>query len=700
MVALDENSPQRMIGGRYLLGARLGTPGRSSAVFEAHDQHLDRQVAIKLLDPNAIATPDLLSRFRTAAHELTTLTHPNIVAVYDYGQQEVGGAVRPYLVMELLTGGSIREILDRGRTLSPSQALMIGLDVCRGLDHAHRRGIVHGDVKPSNLLFGDDRRLRLADLGISRLVAHAAGASAASLDLSSAQYASPEQAQDKRIDGKSDVYSLTLILSELVTGQLPFAADTTVATLANRVDRLLPVSADMGALAAVLERAGRPNPAERSSASEFGRSLVQAAQQLPKPQPLSMTSEGSSLFDAPAGQETTTELTRFGDATGGVLRIDSSGSLPRDPSRPVFRDATGGIARDPSGSMSRDSSGAMARSARIGDATGGTPRPRVVGVDEQGRAQEAVPTVARRPIVTYLLLALGIVLAGVLAVVAYRKLTVPSFPVPALAGLEIGQANNEIAANEWKIQVLHEASDEQPQGKVIRTEPLAGGKLKRGSAFVIVVSDGPSLVALPEVAGQQVDQALTALTSVGLLGQVAEERFDETVLPGVVISWQIKASPALPAGSQVVPQTMVDLIVSKGPAPRAITDLTGVVFADAQAIFAAQGLTLVQTGEDFSDTVAVGQIMAQSVADGSTVDRGATVEVTVSKGPDNVIVPSLGNLGFEAAKAAIEGAGLVLGTSTGNNLSGIVIGVTSQGEQVVGDQQIKRGSLLDLEFSP
>ncbi len=716
MVAINDNSPERPLGGRYRLGTRLGTPGRSSTVFEAVDLRLDRAVAVKLLDPNAIATPDLLDRFRTAAHELTTLSHPNIVAVYDFGQEELDGVVRPYLVMELLTGGSVRAILDRGRTLSPSQALLIGLDACRGLDHAHRRGIVHGDIKPSNLLFGEDRRLRIADLGVSRLVDHATGANAASRDLDSAGYASPEQAQDRRIDAKSDVYSLALILIESVTGNLPFAADTTVATLANRVDRLMPVSADLGALASVLERAGRPNPTERSSAADFGRALLQAAQQLPKPQPLALVSEGSSLFDAPAGRETTTELTRFGDSTGGMMRPDASGGIagdpsgavPRDPSRSFRRDPSGSILRDPSGAIIRDPSGAIARDPsgatarpRTGDPTGGTPRARVVGVDEHGRAQHLAPTVSRRPVITYLLLALGMIVAGVLGVVAYRKLTVPSFTVPALAGLEEGQATNEIAANDWKIEIRRERNDEQPQGRVVRTEPLAGEKVERGGPFVMVVSDGPTLAALPELVGQTSDQAMTALSSVGLTGRVAEQRFDEGVPGGVVISWQITTSPALTAGSRVVKGTLVDMVVSKGPAPRVIADLTDIVFEDAKAVLEAQGLVVVRAPDDqFSDAVAAGKIIAQSIPEGETVERGASIEVTVSKGPDLVAVPPIGGLGFNDAKAALEASGFTVGAYTGNFLSGVVVGVTYQGETVVGFQLVKRGAALDLEFGP
>ncbi|HEY5876816.1 MAG TPA: serine/threonine-protein kinase, partial [Ilumatobacteraceae bacterium] len=176
-----------------------------STVFEAVDLQLERAVAVKVLHPSAVTDPEFFQRFRAAAEQLSGLSHPNLVAVHDWGQEDIRGAMSPYLVMELLTGGSLRSVLDRGRLLSPSQALIVGLDACRGLDHAHRRGLVHGDIKPSNLLFGDDRRLRVADLGIARLIAEANGDDVSSMDLASARYVSPEHAQHRPIDGKADV---------------------------------------------------------------------------------------------------------------------------------------------------------------------------------------------------------------------------------------------------------------------------------------------------------------------------------------------------------------------------------------------------------------------------------------------------------------------------------------------------------------
>ena len=158
-----------------------------------------------------------LRRFRAEARTVAALRHPNIMGVYDWGEQEDG----PYLVLEFLGGGSLRDLLDRGHRLSPSQALLVGLEAARALDYAHRRGLVHRDVKPANLLFDDEGRLCVADFGIARALAEATWTEPSGAVVGTVRYASPEQARGNSIDGKADVYALTLVLCEAVTGQVP-----------------------------------------------------------------------------------------------------------------------------------------------------------------------------------------------------------------------------------------------------------------------------------------------------------------------------------------------------------------------------------------------------------------------------------------------------------------------------------------------
>ena len=266
----------RIIGERYEV-TRTVAAGANTLIAAAVDTELDRAVTVKLVRPELSESADFRRRFAEEMERVVGISHPNIAAIYDWGEQLIGKRATVYVVGESLTGGSLRDLYDRGRWLTPSQALMVGLDACRGLDFAHQNGLVHTELTPSKLVFGDDRRLRIVDFGLARILGDEEWREPSRVATHVARYASPEQAQGMPVDGKTDVYSLALILIEGVTGSVPFAAESTVATLSARAGRLMPVDADLGPLASVLERAGRPDPAERSTAAQFGRALVQAA---------------------------------------------------------------------------------------------------------------------------------------------------------------------------------------------------------------------------------------------------------------------------------------------------------------------------------------------------------------------------------------------------------------------------------------
>src|SRR5438270_11320834 len=271
----------RVLGGRYRLRAALGS-GASAQVFRADDAALGRQVAVKVLHPALAGDSTFLRRFQAEARAAAGLTHPHIMAVYDWGDDEDS----PYLVCEYLAGGSLRALLDTGRRLTPSQALLVGLEAAHGLHYAHRRSLVHRDIKPGNLLFDTEGRLRIADFGLARALAEAAWTEPAGAILGTARYAAPGQVRGESVDGRADVYALAIVLVEAVTGEVPFAADTTIATLMARVENPLTAPDELGPLGPVVEAAGRPDPAERPDAAALARSLDGAARQLPKPDPL------------------------------------------------------------------------------------------------------------------------------------------------------------------------------------------------------------------------------------------------------------------------------------------------------------------------------------------------------------------------------------------------------------------------------
>ena len=271
----------RVLGGRYRLVAPIGA-GASAMVFLADDTRLRRRVAVKVLHAALAEDETFLRRFRTEAQAAAALNHPHVLAVYDWGEDD--GSV--YLVTEYLDGGSLRAMLDAGGHLTSSQALMIGLEAARGLDFAHRRGFVHRDIKPANLLFDGDGRLRIADFGLARALAEAAWTEPAGSMVGTARYASPEQARGEKVDGRSDIYSLALVLIEAVTGEVPFASDTTISTLMGRIETPVAVPAEVGQLRAVLAWAGRPGPDDRPDAGEFALGLLAAAEELARPEPL------------------------------------------------------------------------------------------------------------------------------------------------------------------------------------------------------------------------------------------------------------------------------------------------------------------------------------------------------------------------------------------------------------------------------
>src|SRR5207247_9043428 len=199
-----------------------------------------------------------LRRFRAEAQVAASLNHPNVMAVYDWGEDEV-----PFMVLELLTGGSLRGLLDAGARLSPSQAAHVGRQVTSALEYAHARGVVHRDIKPANLLFDEHGIVRVADFGLARALAEASWTEPAGAVFGTARYASPEQARGTQRDARSDLYSLALVLVESVTGRLPFAADTTLGMLTARTLQPIVAGEELGPLEPVIDRVGAIDPSDR-----------------------------------------------------------------------------------------------------------------------------------------------------------------------------------------------------------------------------------------------------------------------------------------------------------------------------------------------------------------------------------------------------------------------------------------------------
>jgi serine/threonine-protein kinase len=593
----------RVLGGRYRLVAAIGT-GASAQVFLADDVTLHRRVAVKVLHP-ALATDEaFLRRFRAEARAAAALSHPNLMAVYDWGEDD-----GPYLVLEYLGGGSLRALLDRGTLLTPAQALVIGLEATRALDVAHRRGFVHRDIKPANLLFGEDARLRIADFGLARALSEAGWTEPGDGLVGTARYAAPEQARGGRIDGKADVYALGLVLIEAVTGTVPLVREGALETMMARVDTSVEVPEALGVLRPILERVGRANAAERPDAAELGQALVAAAREMERPAPLPLA--GANVV------ETGDDLTIFPDAGFGggddltvYGRQDQTGVLP--PVEPARR------RRWPWLLLAL----VAAAAAVVGFA---------VARSQLATPSAPVPDVATLPAAR----------AHALIEAADRKAT-------------------DVA---WTVKEDHAFDDNVPAGNVVRQSPVGGRSLDDGGTIRLVVSDGPHPVDLPPLDGTTLAAAQQAVIGAGLtLGQVAE-RADETIPKGSLIDWSVGGKPRpiqAPKGSRV------DVLVSSGPAARTIPSLTGRSEAEAKA--ALEGMRLKTAHADaFSDTVPAGQVIATDPAAGKTAARDSTVTIIVSKGPDVVAVPDVSKAAnLDQAVALLEQAGLQAGQVYGD----------------------------------
>ncbi|HEX3609001.1 MAG TPA: protein kinase [Solirubrobacterales bacterium] len=286
-----------VLSGRYRLEAKLGSGGMST-VYLARDQTLDRQVAVKVMHREMSEQADQLERFRQEARSVAKLSHPNVVSVIDAGED--GG--HPYIVFEYVEGETLKQKIDRDGALDPQEAIAYAIEIGRGLSIAHGRNMVHRDIKPQNILIDAEGRAKLTDFGISRQLEQD-GMTATGRVLGTTDYVAPEQAMGRKVDPRTDVYSLGVVLYEMLVGQVPFAADSQVGVAMKHVNEELPdvqrrrpeVSA---AVALVVERATAKDPAQRYQ--QVGEMIddLSTALEVEAARAGSTTGEATSVLDA------------------------------------------------------------------------------------------------------------------------------------------------------------------------------------------------------------------------------------------------------------------------------------------------------------------------------------------------------------------------------------------------------------------
>lgn len=576
----------RVLGDRYRLLAPVGTGG-SAHVFLAEDVKLRRRVAVKVLHAALADDEAFLKRFRLEAQAVAGLNHPHIMRVYDWGDDAGVDVPGPFLVLEYLGGGSLRDMLDTGYRLSPAQALLVGLEAARGLDHAHRRGLVHRDIKPANLLFDEEGRLCVADFGVARALAEAAWTEPTGAVIGTARYASPEQARGASVDGRADVYALALVLVEALTGQVPFATDTTIATLMARADRPLVAPPEAGPLTDAINAAGTIDVNDRVDAAGFIRALDKAARNLDAPAPLPLAHLRRDDDVTQVIDRDPTIVAPVVDARPTAAVTTAAAAAPRRRRWPwvvlaivllavlgagaAYAATTVFVPSHPVPNL-KDRQLADARRLVAADhfKLHVTRQPNETVPADQVLSQDPQPATSLKEKHTV-------------------NVTVssgpPPRPVPDLTGLDEARATAALTAAGFKIGTINRPYDATVAKGQVMSWTHKGEQLAKGAGVDLTISNGPQPVTLSDWKGKPFADAKKAMESVGLKVQPQNVYSDQFPQPGTVVATN-------PGPGDVQPGTTVVVSVSQGPQTVSVPDVTGKSVEDATSILSAAGLNV------------------------------------------------------------------------------------------------------------
>jgi eukaryotic-like serine/threonine-protein kinase len=504
----------RLISGRYRLIAPIGDGGMAT-IWRAVDEQLDREVAVKLLRPQFSSDPGFAARFKQEARSAAGLSHPNIVNVYDYGTDGADGD--QYIVMELIEGRDLSAVLRERGSVSTEDAVRIAIGVASALEVAHRKGIVHRDVKPGNIMITDAGDVKVADFGIARAVAEAS-MTVTGTTLGSVHYFSPEQARGDEVTGASDVYALGIVLYEMLTGKRPFEGDSAAAVALRRLN----------------EDPAPPSASGFTIAPGLEQILMRALAR----EPADRFPDAGAFAEALRVWRRNPDAAIAGAAAVGAAAAAAATPPTNEPNTP--------------------------RVTVPADRTPVAPPPRSAAPypDDEDRGQ---------PWWIWLLAVLAVVLLGSIGFLAANLIgggdtespspsvalvTIPTCEDATLPVLRQGLINQGFQIDEER-----EPSDDVEDGRVIRCDPGSGTEAPEGSTVTMFVSSGPDAVQVPTLRGQTLDQATQTLEEEGLRLGAVERQSDPSIPDGSVIS----SDPA--SGVDVEPGRQVNLLVSSGPTP-------------------------------------------------------------------------------------------------------------------------------------
>ena len=614
-----------LLDGRYRIGRRIARGGMAS-VYEALDTRLDRTCAIKIMHHGLGDDVAFADRFKREARAAARLNHPNVVNVFDQGDDpEIDGGTL-YLVMELVPGHTLRDVIRDDAPMPAAKALAIMEPVVSALAAAHRSGLIHRDIKPENVLIADEEssgRVKVADFGLAKAVsADTQHTATGGVIIGTVSYLAPELVVDGTSDARADVYAAGVVLYELLTGEKPHAGESPIAIAYKHVHEDVPPPSRLAPgvppyVDALVARATARDRAQRpADAGVLLHQLHRVSQALAGGVPDDEELTADLALPAPKAEpsEPVTDDTNAFEILPIAEPFEAAG--PAAP--PVFEPQS--LAVPPS-----------------------EPPVRVL-------THPAGPRRSRRGPV---LLAVALAIAVAAGLGAYWFGWARYTATPGVIGLTQHAATVKLDHAGLDVKIGDPSySEDVPEGRVVGTDPAPGARVLDHGTVTLSISLGKERYAVPKVARMTVDQAQDALLRQHLTYGRSFLRYDDSAPQGMVLGSNPAAGHREPRGFQV------DLVVSRGPRPIHVRDWTGRSADRAVRVMRAQGLQVDTGDQQFSDSVPRGHVIAQDPVAGRVVHRGDTVSLTVSKGPELVQIPgNLRAMGVDAATALLEGLG-------------------------------------------
>jgi len=604
-----------VIDGRYQL-TRIVASGGMATIYAALDLRLDRQVAVKVMHPHLAQDEQFVSRFIREAKAAASLSHPNIVSVLDQGWNQ-GGVPCVFIVMELVEGATLRDYLHEQGSLSVERAIQIISPVASALAAAHKLGIVHRDIKPENILVSREGRIKIADFGLARGALLGSTMTAeSSVILGSVSYLSPEQVQRGVADARSDVYSLGIVLFEVLTGQKPYQGEDPVQIAIRHVNDRVPAPSTL-------------NPAITADVDEL---VLRATNIDPDKRPR----------DAGEFLEQLRVLSEKLDPRKRQLSLELD--LPPLPIKEAVRDR-----------VKREK---ISKTAKKED----TPVKKEKTVPTKKKVSSRVQRNRR----------IAALLAVVLGITAWYVFIGPGsrVVVPSLAGMTTKEAKAELEDLGLNLDIAEEEfSEDIPEGKVISSNPAGGGRVSPAGTVEVTISRGKERYAVPNLQGLKLDVAEGLIKENKLVvGKVIEE-FSNEIPKGFIM----RSAPA--AGERIKRDSQIEIIVSKGIEQIGVADYKAKSGEQALNELTEAGFE-VEIKYVFSEDLPIGAVISQTPGAGD-MDKGSKVTLLVSKGSEYVFIPNIFSLAEAKAVAALKDLDLkVVVKKVGNKKVKVVTNVT------------------------